>query len=186
VSRLTLSIANDILQMDCDIIGQNEAVQTAPTPTWNTTVPIGPGQWNIGIPTGTQVFDMDTFTYTLDEAAAPAYRLKNTGANSGRGAQFVSMGQRLCQMTASRDFIDRTDYNAFQAGTPQSLTILGTSAGSVNNSVQFLIGSAFKSAMQVVMGAQGDIVRANLSYDSTIDGLGNATQLVVKTQESIT
>lgn len=186
VSKLTLAIANDILQMDVDIIGQNEATQTAPSPTWQANVPIGPGQWNIGIPTGTQVFDMDTFSYSIDEAGAPAYRLKNTGANAGRGAQFVSMGERTVQMTASRDFLDRTDYNAFQAGTPQSLTILGTSAGSVNNSIQFLIGNGFKSAMQVVMGAQGDIVRSNLTYDSTIDGSGNATQLVVKTQESIT
>jgi hypothetical protein len=186
VSKLTLSIQNDILQMDADIIAQNEAVQSAPSPTWSTTVPIGPGQWNIGIPTGTQVFDMDTFSYSVDEAAAPAYRLKNTGPNAGRGAQFVSMGERTVQMTASRDFIDRTDYNLFAAGTGQSLTVLGQSAGSVNNSIQFLIGNAFKSAYQVVMGAQGDIVRANLTYDSVVDGSGNATQLVVKTQESIT
>lgn len=186
VSKLTLSIQNDILQMDVDIIAQNEATQTAPSPTWGTSVPIGPGQWNIGIPTATQVFDMDTFSYSIDEAAAPAYRLKNTGPNAGRGAQFVSMGERTVQMTASRDFIDRTDYNLFQAGTGQSITVLGTANGSANNSIQFLIGNAFKSAYQVVMGAQGDIVRANLTYDSVIDGSGNATVLTVKTQETIT
>jgi hypothetical protein len=51
--------------------------------------------------------------------------MKNSGPNAGRGAQFVSMGERLVQMTASRDFLDRTDYNAFQAGTAQSINILG-------------------------------------------------------------
>jgi Phage tail tube protein len=186
VSKLTLSIQNDILQLDCDIIAQNEATQSAPTVTYANSVPIGPGQWNIGIPTATQVFDMDTFSYSIDEAGAPAYRLKNTGANAGRGAQFISMGERTVQMTASRDFIDRTDYNLFQAGTAQSITIIGTSAGSVNNSIQFLVGNTFKSAYQVVMGAQGDIVRANITYDTVIDGSGNATVLTVKTQESIT
>lgn len=32
VTKMTLSIQNDILQMDCDIIGQNETTQSAPTP----------------------------------------------------------------------------------------------------------------------------------------------------------
>jgi hypothetical protein len=124
VTKMTLSIQNDILQMDCDIIGQNEATQSAPTPTWGTSTPYGPGTWNIGIPTATQVFDMDTFSYSIDEAGAAAYRLKNTGANAGRGAQFVSMGERTVQMTASRDFFDKTDYGLFQAGTSQSITPL--------------------------------------------------------------
>jgi len=185
VTKLTLSIQNDILQMDADIVATNEATQSAPTPTWGTSVPIGPGQWNIGIPTATQVFDMDTFSFSIDEAGAPAYRLKNTGANAGRGAQFVSMGERTVQMTASRDFMDRTDYNLFQAGTGQGITILGQAAGSTNNSVQFLMGNAFKSSYQVVMGAQGDIIRANLTYDTVVDGSGNACQLVVKSQETI-
>ena len=123
VSKLTLGIQNDILQADMDIIGLNEATAALPTPTWNTTVPIGPGQWNVGIPTATQIFDMDTFSYSIDEAGAAAYRLKNTGPNNGRGAQFIQLGERTVEMTASRDFIDRTDYNAFQATVAQSVTI---------------------------------------------------------------
>jgi len=186
VSKLTLSIQNDLLQMDLDIIGQNEATLSLPAPTFANSVPIGPGQWNVGIPTGTQIFDLDTFSFSIDEAGSPAYRLKNTGANAGRGAQFVQMGERTVGMTASRDFLDKTDYGLFQAGTPQSITILGTANGSANNSIQFLTGATFKDAMQVVMGAQGDVVRANLTYNTTIDGSGNACQLVVKTQETIT
>jgi Phage tail tube protein len=185
VSKLTLGIQNDILQADMDIIGLNEAIQNQPSPTWNTTVPIGPGQWNVQVPTGTQIFDMDTFSFSIDEAGTANYRLKNTGANAGRGAQFIGFGERTVQMTASRDFIDRTDYNAFLATLPQSITILGTANSSVYNSIQFLIGNATKSAMQIVMGAQGDIVRSTLTYDTVIDGNGNACQLAVNTQETI-
>jgi hypothetical protein len=182
-TKMTLSIQNDILQMDCDIIAQNEATQSAPTPTWGTSVPYGPGTWNIGIPTATQVFDMDTFSYSIDEAGAAAYRLKNTGANSGRGAQFVSMGERTVQMTASRDFLDKTDYGLFQAGTAQTITI--ACLRGINNGISFLMGSVFKSAMQIPLSAQGDIIRASLTYDTTIDGSGNATVLTVLSQETI-
>jgi hypothetical protein len=184
VSKLTLSITNDILQMDVDILGQNETTQGTPSPTWGTGTPYGPGSWSVQVPTATQVFDMDTFSYSVDEAGAAAYRLKNTGPNAGRGSQFISMGERTVQMTASRDFLDRTDYNAFQAGTAQSITVLASHGA--NNGIQFLIGNAFKSTMQIPMAAQGDIVRSSLTYDSTIDGSGNATQLVVQSQESIT
>jgi hypothetical protein len=183
VSQLTLGIQNDILQMDVDIIGQNEATQSLPTPTWGTGTPFGPGSWNIGIPTATQVFDMDTFSYVVAEAGAAQFRLKNTGANAGRGAQFVSMGERTITMTASRDFLDKTDYSAFQAGTPQSITV--QCAHGANNAITFLMGSAFKSTMSIPLSAQGDIIRASLSYDSTIDGSGNATVITVLTQEVI-
>lgn len=187
VSKLTLGIQNDILQADFDILFQNEAQPSLPSPTYNTTtVPMGPGQWNVGIPTGTQVFDMDTFSYSVDEGGAAAYRLKNTGPNAGRGAQFIQLGERTVQLTATRDFFDRTDYNAYQASTPQSLTITGTANGSVNNAISFLIGVAFKSSMQITMGAQGDIIRSSLTYDSVIDGNGNASVITVNTQETIT
>lgn len=183
LSQLTLSIANDILQMDCDIIGQNEATQSLPVPTWNTGIPFGPGSWNVGIPLGTQIFDLDTFSYVVNENGAAQYRLKNTGPNAGRGAQFVSVGERSIQMTCSRDFIDKTDYSAFQAGTATSVNILASHGA--NNSIQFFMGNVFKSTMQIPLTAQGDIVRESLTYDSTIDGSGNATVLTVMTQENI-
>lgn len=184
VSKMTLAIQNDLLQCDCDILFQNEAVQSLPAPTWVTETPYGPGTWSVQIPTATQIFDLDTFSLSIDEAGASAYRLKNTGPNQGRGAQFISMGERTIQMTASRDFIDRTDYNAFQAVTPQNLTIQCAHGG--NNSIAFNIPNAFKSAMQTPLSAQGDIIRSSLTYDSTIDGSGNAIYLTIQTQENIT
>jgi hypothetical protein len=188
VSKMTLSVQNDMFQMDTDVLFQNETVQSLPTPTWTTETPYGPGQWNIGIPTATQVFDMDTFSYSIDEAGASGYRLKNTGPNAGRGAQFISLAERTIQMTASRDFFDRTDYNAFQASTSQDITIAAISGA--NNGISFELPQVVKSAYQVPLGAQGDIVRASLTYDAVnaTSGtlVGSATQIIVKTQETIT
>jgi len=184
VSKLTLSIQNDLLQMDCDIMGLNEASQTLPTPTWPTSAPYGPGTWNVQVPTSSQVFDMDTFSFDIDEAGAAQYRLKNTGANSGRGAQFISMGERTTQLTASRDFLDRTDYNAFQAGTAQSVTIQALRGA--NNGVSFVLGTAYKTSYDPTNGAQGDIVRASITYDTTNEASGNVFTMTVQTQENIT
>jgi hypothetical protein len=183
VHKLTLAIQNTLLQMDVDVMFQNEAAQALPTPTWNTSTPYGPGLWNIGIPTGTQVFDMDTFSFSIDEAGANQYRLKNTGPNAGRGAQYISLGERTVAMTATRDFFDRTDYNAYQAGAAQSMTIQAQK--SAVNFVQFQMNSTFKSAMQTVLAAQGDIIRSSLTYDSTVDTSGNAAVITVGTQELI-
>ncbi len=185
VSKLTLSIQGDYLQAQVDIVGTNETVQALPTPTWTTnSVPFGPGMWNVQIPTLTQVFDLDTFSFSIDEVFAAQYRLKNTGPNSGRGAQFVAAGERTIQMTATRDFIDRTDYDAFQSNTSQSITI--TASNGANSSISFVLPVAYKSAYAVPLGAQGNLVRSNITYDSTIDSTGKAAQITVITMESIT
>lgn len=185
VSKLTLSIQGDHLQAQVDIVGTNETVQALPTPTWTTnSVPFGPGMWNVQVPTATQIFDMDTFSFSIDEAFAAQYRLKNTGVNQGRGAQFVAAGERTIQLTASRDFIDRTDYNNFQANVSQSVTI--TAVNGANSSISFLIPVAFKSAFAIPLGAQGNLVRSNITYESVIDATGKAAQLTVITNESIT
>jgi len=185
VSKLTLSIQNGILQADMDVIGLNEASAVMPTATYTGNMPpYGPGQWNVQIPTATQVFDMDTFSFSIDEKAAAQYRLKNTGANQGRGAQFVAFAERTIQMTASRDFIDRTDYNNFQANVSQGITIAALSGA--NNGITFSIPNAFKSTYDVPLGQQGNLVRANITYDTTVDATGKACQLIVQTQEVIT
>jgi hypothetical protein len=184
VSKMTLSVQNGLLQADMDIVGTNENSVALPTSTYLNSAPFGPGQWNIQIPTPTQIFDMDTFSFSIDEKAAAQYRLKNTGANQGRGAQFVAYAERTIQMTASRDFVDRTDYQAFQNNIPQSISI--QAVASANSSITFTIPVAYKSTYDVPLGQQGNLIRGNLTYDTVIDGTGKACQLVVVTNESIT
>jgi hypothetical protein len=179
VTKQTFTVNNNILEYDVDIIALTEATQSAPTATWPTSVPYGPGSWNIGIPTATQVFDMDTFSYSIDDAGAAQYRLK-----SARGAQFISYGERTIQMTASRDFMDKTDYAAFQAVTGQAILIAVTNG--TNNGISFSIANAVKDVYQVALSGQGDLVRASITYNSTLDGSGNSYSIIYKTQEVIT
>jgi tail tube protein len=179
-SKQTFSVNNNILQYDVDIIGLNEATQTAPgTATWPTSVPYGPGAWTVSIPNGTQVFDLDTFSFEVDDAGQANYRLKNS-----RGAQFVNYGERSVQMTASRDFLDKTDYTAFQSVTGQKITVLASNG--VNNSIQFDLMNGIKDVYQVPLSGQGDLVRASITYQSTLDASGNEYDIIYKTQEIIT
>jgi hypothetical protein len=179
VTHQTFTVNNNVLEYDVDIIGLAEATQSLPTPTWPTAVPYGPGSWNVGIPTATQVFDMDTFSASFDDAGAANYRLKNN-----RGAQFVSFGERTIQMTASRDFMDKTDYALFQAVTGQSLTVAVTNGA--NNGIQFDIFNAIKDVYQVPLSGQGNLVRASITYNSVLSSSGASYDIIYKTQETIT
>jgi hypothetical protein len=178
-TKQTFTVNNNVLEYAVDVIGLLEASQSLPTATWPTSVPYGPGSWVVSIPNGTPVFDMDTFSFDVDDAGAAQYRLKNA-----RGAQFVAYGERSVQMTASRDFMDRTDYNLFQSVAQQRLTIAVSNGA--NNGISFDVFGGIKDVYQVPLSGQGDLVRASITYQSVLDGSGNEYDIIYKTQEVIT
>jgi hypothetical protein len=180
VSQFKFSITDGQLRLTVSIIGQDEASQSTPTPTFSTTVPFGAGQYDMQIPTSTSTFDVDTFEWTCNDNANPNYRLKNTG----RGAQFVNFGERDLTLTCERDFDTRADYDAFKALTGQSVT-LAASKG-VNNAVTLLTPVTIKDTYELGLGGQGDLVRANIQYQMPIDGTGKSFQITVATQENLT
>lgn len=178
-SNFKFSIDNGLLMFTVHVIGSDEAVQSLPVPTYSATVPFGAGQYNIQIPTATQVFDADTFEWTCDDNADPQYRLRDTG----RGAQFIKYGERQMGLTIERDFFDRTDYDNFKALTSQTITIQA-SKGS-NNSIVLLTAVAFKDTYELGLSGQGDLIRAQIAYQLAIDGSGNSYQITLKTQENV-
>jgi hypothetical protein len=168
-----------LLQFKASVIGLNEAVQSVPTPAWVTTTPFGAGQYSIQIPTATQVFDTDTFTFGCNDNGAPQYRLKN----NGQGAQFVSFGERALTFSLSRDFNDRTDYDAFKALTSQDITILASKGA--NNQITIEVPVAIKSDYTVNLSGQGNLLRAALTYEMPINSSGAAYTVTVQCQENI-
>jgi hypothetical protein len=179
VTSQTFTQNDGIFMYNLSIIGRDEAAQTLPTPTWPTTVPFGAGQWSIEIPTGTPVFDTDTFEFTIDDGADPQFRLKSTT----RGADFIKYGERALTMTMERDFLDRTDFDAFKALTSQTITI--TASKGANNSISLNAPAAIKDTYEVTNSGQGDLVRASLAYNGVIDGTGKSYQITLKTQENV-
>lgn len=180
VGKSTFTVNNNIMEASFDIFGLTDASPSpALTPIWPTSVPYGPGTWQIQIPTPTQVFDMDTFSFDIDDAGAEQFRLKNA-----RGAQFASFGERSCQMTTTRDFLTNSDYTNFKAVTGQKVTVIATNG--INNSIQFDLFNAIQDVYQVPLSGVGDLIRASITYQTVLDGSGNEYDIIYKTQESIT
>lgn len=181
VSSFTITVGEDgILKFNVSLVGTSEATQSALTATWPTTTPFGAGQYNVSIPTASQVFDTDTFEFQSEDNAEPQFRLKNTGA----GAQFVKFGESNATIKVERDFENRTDYDAFKALTSQSITFLATKGA--GESVTVLAPVAFKDSYEISIGGQGDLIRSSIEYQCAIDGTGKHYQLTVVCAENIT
>lgn len=180
VSQAQYTIDSGALIGTYSIIGSDEAVQSAPTPTWPTSIPFGAGEIALEVPTATPIFDTEGFDVTINDNAEPQFRMKNTG----RGAQFVKFGEREVTMNVDRDFDSRADYDAFKALTAQSITWKATK--SVNEEMTFLMGAATKNTYEVGLSGQGDLVRASIEYQGVRAASGNAYQMTIKTAENIT
>lgn len=179
LSSFTFGVNDGLLTFDASLMGRDEATQSTPTPTWPTSTPFGAGQYSIEFPTGTPVTDTDTFEFQVEDNAEPQFRLKSTG----RGADFIKYGERNVTLSAERDFLDRTDYDAFKALTAQSVTI--TATRSANNSISILAPVAIKDSYEVTAPGQGDLVRASISYQCVMDATGKSWQIVINTQENV-
>jgi hypothetical protein len=179
VSQYVFTIEEGALMFNPTFVGRDEAVQSLPTPTWPTTVPFGSGQYNVQIPVSTQVFDTDTFEFTVNDNGEPAFRLKDTG----RGAQFIKYGEREVGLSLARDFDTRVDYDAFKALTSQAIRL---SAVNGANSIIIDMTTAIKNTYEVTNNAQGDLVRAEIEYMGTIDATGKEYTVEVNTTENIT
>lgn len=178
VSSFTFTPSDGLLMFNVSIIGSDETEQGAPSPVYTTTTPIGAGQYEVNI-ASTQVFDTDTFEFTINDNAEPQFRLKNTG----RGAQYVKFGERESTITMERDFFNRDDYDAFKALTSQAIYIKG--ARSATNYIKAIAPVSIKNTYEVGLSGQGDLVRASIEYMNVIDASGNSYTVEVGTQENI-
>jgi len=183
VGGFNYTVEDGQLKVTWNIVGSDEAAQTLPTPTWTggQVQPFGAGEYNIQIPTATQVFDTDTFTFTVADNAEPQFRLKNTG----RGAQFMKYGERSVTLTAERDFLTRTEYDAFKTLTAQAIIILASK--SANESIQIDMAPAVKDTYTMNLSSQGDLVRASVAYQGTYDATAAAAyKVTIKATVDIT
>lgn len=180
VGSYKFTINEGTLMFSVSVVGRDEATQAVPVPSFSATVPFGAGQYNVQIPTATQVFDVDTFEWSCEDNAEPQFRMKDTG----RGAQFVKFGERAMTLTAERDFITKVDYDAFKSITPQTVTI--TASKGVNNLITLLTPVSYKDTYEIGLSGQGDLIRASIAYICSIDGSGNSFNITLKTQESVT
>jgi hypothetical protein len=132
VSSYTFTLNNGTLMFNASLVGADEAVQSSPTAVWPTSVPYGTGMYSFEIPSGTPVTDADSFEFQVDDNASPQYRLRSGGF---RGATFVAFGDRSSSIKTERDFVARTEYDAYKALTAQAIkfaAVNGTASITIN------------------------------------------------------
>jgi hypothetical protein len=179
VGSFTFGIDDGTLTYVASLMANDEATQSVPTPTWPTTTPFGMGQYSIEIPTATPVTDTDTFEFQVEDNAEPQFRLKSTG----RGANFIKLGEREVTLSVERDFQSRTDFDAFKALTSQTITLTATKGA--NNSITILLPVAIKDTYEVSLSGQGDLVRGAIEYQCLVGPSTAAYTLTCKSQENI-
>src|SRR6266496_1983915 len=180
VGSFKFEVSNAVLQFTPTVVSTNETVQSLPVATWPTTVPFGAGQYNLQIPTATQIFDSDGFTFESNDNGAAQFRL----ISANTGAQFVAFGESEATISITRDFFNRTEYDAFKVLTAKSITLTATHTSPVE-SIALLAPTAIVDTYEVNIGGQGDLVRASVAYQCAIDGTGKHYQLTVITAENM-
>ncbi len=184
VGKLEITVDDGILVCTVSILASDETVQSAPSATWPTAAPFGAGQYAIEIPTASQVFDVDGFTFSVDDGAEHAYRLRD----DGRGAMFTKFGERSVEITVERDFDSRTDYDAFKALTAQEVHFRAEDPNEAENYVDSIVDAAIKDTYEVGLDGQGDLVRASITYQGIWDA-GSSRSYVLEcgsTSEDVT
>lgn len=170
---------NDAATVTFTLMGRAEQEVAVPVAAFAGDQPFGAGDWTIEIPTGTQIFDADGFSFEVDDSASVQNRLKNS-----LGAQFIAYGERNTTLSLDRDFESRDEYNQFKALTSKAIHV-GLSTGA-NNAVDFTMPVATIDGYDVSLGGVGDLVRASVSYTGVHDGtMGGAYGIDITTAEDV-
>jgi hypothetical protein len=165
VSAFKYTIDNGMLKATFTLRGSDEAVQSVPVPTYGGQAQVfGAGDYNIQIPTTSQVFDMDTFEWSVEDNAEPQFRLRSGGQ---RGAQFMKYGERTVTLSTERDFQDRTDYDAYKALTAQAITLQCDKTSGEQIKVDMPV--SVKDTYELGLSGQGDLIRGRISYQGVFD-----------------
>jgi hypothetical protein len=182
VSGIEFGVDNGTPIATISIIGMDEATQSLPTyAALATSIPFGADQWNVQIPTASQVFDVSDFSCNVNDNASPQYRL-----NNNTKAQFVTFGRREVTLKTTRDFNGRTEYDAFKALTAQSVTVAWSKGASA--SVTISLPNAIRETYDLDgLSDQGTLHMATVQWQGAYDGTtSKSVQLVVVCNENIT
>jgi hypothetical protein len=163
------------------ILGLDEGVQSAPTPSYVTTAPFGAGQYLLKIPSGgSEVCDSDELTFTVADAGTSQFRIC-----SHRTAAFSKYGERTTTLKLTRDFDGRAEYDDFKSLTAKGITLLCDK--DADHQILFDVKACTIETYDFTGGsAQADLVRAQISYNGIYDAGSTEThEITVRTEANI-
>lgn len=183
VGSLQLGITDGLLTATMNIMAADEAAQTAPAEVFPTSVPFGAGEYDLQIPTASQIYDADTFTIEINDNAESQFRLQD----ERRGPWFIKFGEREVSATIDRDFDSRAQFDVFKDITAQSITLRAEDADNDDRYMSFVMPACYIDSFDVSLsGSPGDLVRANTRYMGVHHAAtGSSYTLEIGTSENI-
>lgn len=181
VTSMDFAVKEGVPTMKFHIIGLEEATVANQVEAYlATSVPFGPGLFNIQIPTATQVYDIDNYTYSVNDSGEAISRLSDR-----RRPEFIKFGERTVTLSTERDFDTRTEFDAFKALTTNAISLQVTK--SAVKKVTLNIPRSVRETYEIGgTGSQGDLVRASVNFQSTYDtATSKAYEIIVICQENI-
>jgi len=179
-SSMSFSVDNDQAVVGFSMLGMREEPVAVPAaPVYTDDVPYGSGEWIIQVPTATQIFDADNFSFEVDDSGTVQNRLKDV-----LGAQFISFGERSVSASIDRDFEDRDEYNEFKELTEKSISVRAGSAA--NDYVELTASRTYIEDYEVSLSGVGELVRASVTYIGIHDdNEGGAYNIEIATSEDL-
>lgn len=182
ITGLEFGVDGGIPTFKATVIGRAEATQSLPTPTYlSTDLPFGAGLFDIQVPTATTVFDLASFTFTVNDNGEAQNRLLNSTY-----AQWVKFGAREATCQTERDYTDKTELAAYKAMTFKSITI--NCVRNANSSVALTLPLCTPDSYDADgLSDQGAATMVRVTYTADYDiATSKSYQIVVKCQENIT
>jgi hypothetical protein len=179
VGTMAFSFDEGMLIANLSVVGANEAEQGTPmNVVWPDSIPFGPGNYTLELPINTVVIDTDMdMTMTIEDNATPEFRLEGD-----HGATFARFGERSINMSLTRDFTSRADFDGFKSVTAQSMNFKAERSGT--NFIEFDFPVIVKTSYSVGLAAQGDLTRGSIEYVG-VSGPTVEYTITVGTQEDI-
>jgi hypothetical protein len=180
-ASMNFGVDNGMAVVTFSMLGlREEDVAVPATPTYTDDEPYGSGKWVISVPTGTQVFDADNFSFEIEDNGNPEVRLKDE-----LGAQFISFGERNVTASIDRDFTDKDEYEEFKDLTYKSISV--RAQASANDYVELTCPVNYIETYDLSLTGVGDLVRSSVSYTGVHDTTtGGSYKIEFGTSEDVT
>lgn len=166
VTSLSFTIDNGDLICTAHVMGLTLDTGQAPVassfPAWN---PFGPGTIGIELPSATERIDIDTFSIDINDGGEALNRVKM----GSRGPSYVRWGEREVTGSFDHDFLDMTEYNAFNDNTSREMIVVAEN-DPADDRVQLTLRGLITDSYPINLGGLGDLVRASVSFRSVYNG----------------
>jgi len=135
VGQYSFTVDGGVLKLTASIIGEAEAEQALPTPSWLEADLLGADSHNVFVAAaaispswGAAADGFNGFTFMVNHNAEPQNRIV-----ANRGASFVKFGKTDLEVDSELDFLDRVDYDKMVNSAKAAFKLESTVGGAAYN-----------------------------------------------------